>query len=163
MAHIRKLTNADFDAILTVVNDAAQAYRGVIPRDSWKEPYMPAEELEKEIEDGVEFYGWIEDDVPVGIMGIQPVKDVTLIRHAYVLTSHQRRGIGKKLLRHLVGLVRTSEVLTGTWEAANWAVSFYEKNGFTLVSTEEKNRLLRKYWNIPERQGETSVVLKLEK
>jgi len=163
MAQIRKLANSDFDTILNVANNVAQAYKGVIPRDSWKEPYMPAGELRKEIEDGVEFYGWEEDDALVGVMGIQTVKDVTLIRHAYVLASHQRRGIGEKLLKHLLSLVRTSEVLVGTWEAACWAIRFYEKHGFKLVSKHEKNRLLRKYWNIPERQGETSVVLKLEK
>ena len=157
----RKLTNSDSDAILNVVNNAAQAYRCVIPRDRWKEPYMPAEELNKEIEDGVEFYGWQEDSVLVGVMGIQPVRNVTLIRHAYVLPSYQRRGIGEKLLKHLLSLVKTSEVLVGTWEVAGWAIRFYEKHGFKLVSKREKNRLLRKYWNIPERQIETSVVLKL--
>jgi GNAT superfamily N-acetyltransferase len=148
--------------MLNVVNDAAQAYKGVIPEDRWKEPYMSAEELRKEIESGVEFYGWKEDNVLVAVMGSQRVNDVTLIRHAYVLTDNQRRGIGEKLLKHLLGLARTSEVLIGTWEAAYWAVRFYEKHGFRLVSKEEKGRLLRKYWNIPERQIETSVVLKLK-
>jgi GNAT superfamily N-acetyltransferase len=159
---ISRLGPADFNAILNVVNDAAEVYRGVIPEDRWKEPYMPAEELSEEIENGVEFHGWKEDGVLVGVMGIQPVNDVTLIRHAYVLTSRQRRGIGEKLLMHLLSMARTSEVLVGTWEAASWAVRFYEKHGFRLVSKEEKNRLLRKYWNIPERQVETSVVLKLK-
>jgi GNAT superfamily N-acetyltransferase len=160
---ISRLGPADFNAILHVVNDAAEAYRGVIPEDRWKEPYMPTEELSEEIESGVEFYGWKEDGVLVGVMGIQPVNDVTLIRHAYVLTSRQRKGIGEKLLMHLLSMARTSEVLVGTWEAASWAVRFYEKHGFRLVSKEEKNRLLRKYWNIPERQVETSVVLKLKR
>jgi len=123
---------------------------------------MSAEELRGEIESGVEFYGWVEDDVVVAVMGIQRVNDVTLIRHAYVLTRRQRRGIGEKLLNHLLSLARTSEVLVGTWEAAHWATRFYEKHGFKLASKEEKDRLLRKYWNIPERQVETSVVLKLE-
>jgi GNAT superfamily N-acetyltransferase len=159
---ISKLPPAEFNSILHVVNDAAEAYRGVIPRDRWKEPYMSAEELRGEIESGVEFYGWVEDDVLVAVMGIQRVNDVTLIRHAYVLTRRQRRGIGEKLLKHLLGLARTTEVLVGTWEAAHWAVRFYEKHGFKLVSKEEKDRLLRKYWNIPERQVETSVVLKLK-
>jgi GNAT superfamily N-acetyltransferase len=158
---ICRLSLSEFDSMLNVVNDAAQAYKGVIPEARWKEPYMPAEELRKEIESGVEFYGWKEDNILVGVMGIQLVNDVTLIRHAYVLTDHQRRGIGEKLLKHLLGLARTSEVLVGTWEAAYWAIRFYEKHGFTLVSKEEKDRLLRKYWNIPERQIETSVVLKL--
>ena len=160
---ISKLGPADFKSILHVVNEAAEAYRGVIPRDRWKEPYMPAEELREEIEIRVEFYGWREDGVLVAVMGIQPFNDVTLIRHAYVLTKCQRRGIGEKLLRHLLGVARTSEILVGTWEAAFWAIRFYEKHGFRLVSKEEKNRLLRKYWNIPERQVETSVVLKLQR
>ncbi len=160
---IRKLQPNEFKSILHVVNDAAEAYRGVIPEDRWKEPYMSTEELREEITSGVEFYGWIEDDVLVAVMGIQPVNDVTLIRHAYVLTSRQRRGIGEKLLRHLISAARTSEVLVGTWEAAQWAIRFYEKHGFKLVSKEEKDRLLRKYWNIPERQIETSVVLKLKR
>jgi GNAT superfamily N-acetyltransferase len=159
---ICKLPPSTSDDILNVVNDAAQAYKGVIPQDRWKEPYMPASELKQEIDGGVEFYGWKEDDALVAVMGIQLVNDVTLIRHAYVLTAYQRRGIGKKLLKHLMSLARTSTVLVGTWEAATWAVHFYEKHGFTLVSTEEKDRLLKKYWNIPQRQIETSVVLKLK-
>jgi GNAT superfamily N-acetyltransferase len=159
---ISRLQTADFKSILHVVNEAAEAYRGVIPQNRWKEPYMPIEELREEIESGVEFYGWREDGVLVAVMGIQQVNDVTLIRHAYVLTSRQRRGIGEKLLRHLLSVARTSEVLVGTWEAASWAIRFYEKHGFRLVSKEEKNRLLRKYWNIPERQVETSVVLRLK-
>jgi len=160
---ICRLSSSNLDSILNVVNDAAQAYKSVIPEDRWKEPYMSTEELKKEIESGVEFYGLMEDNVSVAVMGIQLVNDVTLIRHAYVLTDHQRRGIGENLLNHLVSLARTSEVLVGTWEAAHWATRFYEKHGFKLVSKEEKERLLRKYWNIPERQIETSVVLKLEK
>jgi GNAT superfamily N-acetyltransferase len=159
---ISKLQPAEFNSILHVVNDAAEVYRSVIPADRWKDPYMSAEELKGEIENGVEFYGWVEDNVLVAVMGIQRVNDVTLIRHAYVLTRHQKRGIGKKLLKHLLSLARTNEVLVGTWEAAYWAIRFYEKHGFKLVSKEEKDRLLRKYWNIPERQIETSVVLKLK-
>ena len=111
----------------------------------------------------MEFYGWTENGILVGVMGIQQVRDVTLIRHAYVLTSRQREGIGEKLLNHLLSLARTYDVLVGTWETAWWAVRFYEKHEFKLVSKEEKNRLLREYWNIPERQVETSVVLKLHK
>ena len=159
---ISRLKPADFKSILHVVNAAAEAYRGVIPKDRWKEPYMPAEELEEEIESGVEFYGWTEDEMLVGVMGIQLVDEVTLIRHAYVLTNRQHRGIGEKLLRHLLGIAGTSEVLVGTWEAAYWAIQFYEKHGFRLVSKEEKNRLLKKYWNIPGRQVDTSVVLRLK-
>ena len=160
---ICRLSSSDFEAILNVVNDAAQAYKGVIPRDRWKEPYMPAEELRKEIDDGVEFYGLKEKGVLLGVMGIQNFRDVTLIRHAYVFTNHQRRGIGEKLLNHLLSLARTSTVLVGTWETADWAVRFYDKNSFKLVPKAEKNRLLKEYWNIPERQIETSVVLKLNK
>jgi GNAT superfamily N-acetyltransferase len=160
---ICSLSPIDFDYILNVVNDAAEAYRDVIPQDRWNEPYMSAEELRKEIEDGVEFYGWTENNVLVGVMGIQPLEDVTLIRHAYVLTNRQRQGIGEKLLNHLLNLAPTSTVLVGTWEAAKWAIRFYEKHGFKLVPTQEKNKLLRKYWKIPERQVETSVVLKLKK
>jgi len=160
---ICRLSPSEFDAMLNVVNDAAQAYKSVIPADRWKEPYMPDEELRKEMESGVEFYGWKENSVLVAVMGIQLVNNVTLIRHAYVLTAHQRRGIGEKLLKHLMSLARTSTVLVGTWEAAYWAVRFYENHGFRLVPSEEKDRLLRKYWNIPERQIETSVVLKLKK
>jgi GNAT superfamily N-acetyltransferase len=160
---IRKLFTSDFNDILTVVNDAAQAYKGVIPADRWNEPYMPAEELRQEVEDGMEFYGWTEKGVLIGVMGIQQVRDVTLIRHAYVLTSYQRAGIGEKLLNYLLSLARTCYVLVGTWETAWWAVRFYEKHGFSLVSKEEKNRLLREYWDIPERQVDTSVVLKLHR
>ena len=160
---ISRLQPTEFNSILNVVNDAAEAYRGVIPEDRWKEPYMSVEELREEIESGVEFYGCVEDNVLVAVMGIQSVNDVTLIRHAYVLTNRQRRGIGEKLLRHLLSLAQTSKVLVGTWEAAYWAIRFYEKHGFRLVTKEEKDRLLRKYWNIPERQIETSVVLELEK
>jgi GNAT superfamily N-acetyltransferase len=160
---MRKLQPADLTPILYIVNDAAEAYKGRIPEDRWKEPYMSIEELREEIASGVEFYGWIENDLLVAVMGIQPVKDVTLIRHAYVLTGHQRRGIGKKLLRHLLNITRTSEVLVGTWEAAYWAIRFYEKHGFKLVTKKETKQLLREYWNIPKRQIETSVVLRLEK
>lgn len=160
---ICKLTNADFNSILTVVNNAAEAYKGIIPEDRWKEPYMPAHELKEEIESGLQFYGWIENNALIAVMGIQPVNDVTLIRHAYVLTNQQRKGIGEKLLKHLLGLVKTSKVYVGTWETAHWAIKFYEKHGFKLVSTKEKNKLLSKYWNIPERQIETSVVLELKR
>ncbi len=158
---IRRLLLSDFNDILTVVNDAAQAYKGVIPEECWKEPYMPADELRQEVEDGVEFYGWTKNSILVGVMGMQQVRDITLIRHAYVLTSRQKEGIGEKLLSHLLSLVRTSDVLVGTWETAWWAIRFYEKHGFRLMSKEEKNKLLREYWKIPTRQIENSVVLKL--
>ena len=160
---IRGLLSSDFDAILRVINDAAWAYKGAIPDDRWKEPYMPAKELREEIEAGVRFFGWVEDDNLLGVVGIQPVEDTTLIRHAYVLTECHGRGIGTRLLEHLMSLSETTEILVGTWADATWAIRFYEKHGFKLVSPEEKDRLLRIYWNIPEKQVETSVVLRLTK
>jgi len=160
---IHSLSSSDFDAILRVINDAAQAYKGIIPDDGWKEPYMSAEELKEEIEAGVRFFGWEEGDHLLGVAGIQFVKDTTLIRHTYVLTKCQGRGIGSRLLEHLMSLAKTPEILVGTWADASWAIQFYEKHSFKLVSPEEKDRLLRTYWNIPERQIETSVVLKFTK
>ena len=160
---IHKLTNADTQAILTVVNDAALAYKGKIPSDRWKEPYMSAQELKEEIQGGVQFYGWTENNALIAVMGIQPVNNVTLIRHAYTLTSHQRKGLWRKTAQTFTSLAETSKVYVGTWEAATWAIKFYQRNGFKLVSTEEKNNLLKKYWNIPERQVETSVVLELKR
>ena len=157
---IRSLLPSDFDAILKVINDAAQAYKGVIPNDRWKEPYMSAEELGEEIEAGVRFSGWVEGEHLLGVTGIQAIKDTTLIRHAYVLLGCQGKGIGTRLLEYLTGLAETPEILVGTWADAIWAIRFYEKHGFKLVSPKEKDRLLRTYWNIPERQIETSVVLK---
>ncbi len=160
---ITKLAEGDFDAIFRVINDAAVAYKNAIPPDCWKEPYMPTEELRFEIDDGVQFYGIKENGTLVAVMGIQPVKDVTLIRHAYVLTSQQRKGYGEKLFKYLIGLAQTPLVLVGTWKAAYWAVNFYVKQGFKAVSEEEKNKLLHTYWNISERQVETSTVLKTER
>ncbi len=148
----------DFEKIYEVINDAAARYKGVIPPDRWKEPYMSREELRHEIDDGVVFWGYYEEDRLLGVMGIQPVQDVTLIRHAYVRTAEQKKGIGKELLSRL-RKETTRPVLVGTWAAALWAIRFYEKHGFKLVSQEEKDRLLRKYWSIPERQISTSVVL----
>ncbi|MGO8759761.1 MAG: N-acetyltransferase family protein [Terracidiphilus sp.] len=155
---IRRFENRDFDEIHAVINDGANAYRGVIPSDRWTEPYMPVEELRHEIGDGVEFWVYEEDGEITGVMGIQPVQDVTLVRHAYVRTADQRRGIGALLLAQLRELA-TTPVLIGTWADAEWAIRFYEKHGFRVVSPETKERLLRKYWKIPERQVETSVVL----
>ena len=155
---IRLCPPADFEAMYAIVNDAAQAYRGVIPPDRWHDPYMPREELAREIEQGVVFWGFEEDGVLLGLMGQQPVKDVTLIRHAYVTSTRRGEGVGGKLLQHLLG--RTAgRILVGTWAAAEWAIRFYEKHGFRQVSQMEKDRLLRTYWSIPERQVETSVVL----
>lgn len=155
---IRKCNDADFEAVCTVINDGAQAYKGVIPADRWHEPYMSEGELRQEMADGVVFWGFEEEGELTGVMGIQHVKDVTLIRHAYVRTCRQRNGIGGRLLLHLMHLT-DRPVLIGTWADAFWAIRFYEKSGFKLVNREEKNRLLRQYWSIPERQVETSVVL----
>ncbi|MCL6472268.1 MAG: GNAT family N-acetyltransferase [Firmicutes bacterium] len=155
---IRQCDDMDFEAIYSIVNDAAQAYKGVIPEDRYSEPYMSREKLRYEIKDGVVFWGYEEGGKLVGVMGIQHVEDVTLIRHAYVKTSRRKQGIGGKLLEFL----RTQTdrpILIGTWADASWAISFYKKHGFSLVSIEEKNRLLKKYWSIPDRQVETSVVL----
>ncbi len=156
---ICRLADVDFQAILAIINDAAVAYKGKIPSDCWKEPYMPREELREEIASGVQFYGIAKDGALVAVMGIQPVGDVTLIRHAYTLTKYQRRGLGEHLLNCLLELAKTERVLVGTWEAAPWAIKFYEKHGFKLLSREETNKLLKEYWNIPDRQVETSVVL----
>lgn len=154
----RDCVPSDFDAILAIINDAAEAYRDVIPADRWEEPYMPADELHREIAAGIAFAGAERAGSLVGAMGSQPVEDVTLIRHAYVRTDQQRRGIGSELLGHL--LSRTDRpILIGTWAAARWAIRFYEKHGFKVVTDEEKDRLLRRYWRIPKRQIETSVVL----
>ena len=158
---ISRLEPNDFDSILDIVNDAAEAYKGVIPDDQWREPYMSTKELKEEIESGIDFYGWLENSVLVGVMGIQQVDEVTLIRHAYVLAEWQRKGIGGKLLKYLMGIAQTPEIFVGTWEAAYWAIRFYEKHEFKLTSRQETDKLLRKHWNISERQIETSVVLKL--
>lgn len=155
---IRPCTDFDIPNIFAIVNDAARAYQGVIPSDRWHEPYMPMEELKEEIADGVKFWGVEENSQLVGVMGMQPVKDVTLIRHAYVRTDMRKQGIGGKLLAHLLGQMH-GKILVGTWKAADWAVRFYEKHGFQLVSEADKDRLLKTYWNIPGRQIETSVVL----
>jgi N-acetylglutamate synthase-like GNAT family acetyltransferase len=155
---IRSSSPDDFDAIYTIINNAAIAYKGVIPDDRWHDPYMTRTELQEQIDSSVRFSCYCEDDKVLGVMGIQDKNDVFLIRHAYVLTTSRNKGIGTKLLEELV---RNSEkpVLIGTWKAATWAIGFYLKNGFKLVIEAEKDVLLKKYWNIPERQVETSVVL----
>jgi GNAT superfamily N-acetyltransferase len=155
---IRHCVDADFPAIEAIVNEAAQAYRGFIPADCWHEPYMTASALKTEIDAGVDFWGWDESGALAGIMGIQHVRDVTLIRHAYVRTAYQGRGIGGALLTWLADQA-TGSLLVGTWAAADWAIRFYDRHGFHLVSLAEKDRLLSKYWSIPLRQKETSVVL----
>ncbi len=155
---IRQCADSDFETILAVINDGAEAYRAVIPPDRWKEPYMGADELRHEIGAGVSFSGAERGEALVGVMGIQPVSDVILIRHAYVRTAFQSQGLGSELLRHLTD--RTDRpVLIGTWAAARWAIRFYEGHGFKVVEPDDKDRLLKTYWTIPERQIETSVVL----
>jgi GNAT superfamily N-acetyltransferase len=160
---IRVCDERDFEQIYEVINDGARAYRGVIPDDRWPgdpriEPYMPREKLRHEIAAGIRFHALEENGVVEGVMGLQDVDDVTLVRHAYVRMSAQRRGIGARLLSHLREIAE-KPVLIGTWADADWAVRFYEKHGFRMVSPPEKERLLRLYWLIPERQIETSVVL----
>jgi N-acetylglutamate synthase-like GNAT family acetyltransferase len=154
-----RLCKADeIEAIFSIINDAAQAYDGVIPADRWAVPYMSMDELQHEIEDGVVFWGYEEAGKLEGVLGIQDVQDVTLMRHAYVRSAKRNQGIGAKLLKELRQKT-LRPILIGTWANAVWAIRFYEKHGFRQVSTEEKNRLLRKYWSIPKRQVETSVVL----
>lgn len=155
---IRSCGDRDFDQIWSIINDGAQAYKGIIPADRWTEPYMSREKLRHEISEGVVFWGYEDAGSLIGVMGIQAVQDLTLIRHAYVRTTSQKRGIGARLLSHLRELASTP-VLIGTWADAVWAIRFYERHGFRLVGPQEKERLLKKYWTIPERQIETSVVL----
>jgi GNAT superfamily N-acetyltransferase len=158
VGEIRRCGDDDRPAILAIVNAAAEAYRGVIPADRWHEPYMRADELDGEIAAGVAFWGYEDEGGLAGIMGIQTVGDVDLIRHAYVRPSRQRGGVGGALLRHLRDRA-SRPMFVGTWAAAGWAIRFYERHGFELVSPERKTELLRTYWSIPERQIETSVVL----
>ena len=155
---IRKAVEDDFERVYEIINDAAFAYKGIIPADRWHEPYMSEEELRIQIREGVRFFCYCEDGVVKGVMGIQDKGDVDLIRHAYVMTELRNKGIGSLLIEFLLK-DRTRPVLIGTWKAASWAVRFYEKHGFRLVSEPEKDVLLKKYWNIPVRQVETSVVL----
>ncbi len=155
---IRRGTPDDLEYIFSVIEDASLRYKGVIPGDRWKEPYMPREELAHEIEDGVEFWVIGDGDRISGVMGLQDKGDVQLIRHAYVLTVSQGRGTGSALLRHIYSMT-SLPVLVGTWKAADWAIRFYEKHGFKEVDPVTKDFLLNKYWNIPARQTETSTVL----
>jgi len=157
---IRVCTESDFEAIYRIINDASRAYDGVIPSDRYHQPYMPKDELRREMQ-RVTFYGWEESGKLLGVMGLEPVKDVQLIRHAYVLTGQQKKGIGSKLLEHIKSRTHGSRLLVGTWADATWAVGFYKRHGFRLRP--DKDDLLKKYWDIPDRQIETSVVLELEK
>ncbi len=155
---VRPCIEADFEALYAIINNAAEAYRGIIPADRWKVPYMGRGELSHEIAAGVVFWCCKEKGELIGVMGLQDVEDVTLIRHAYVDTAAQRRGVGGRLLDALLSQSERP-LLVGTWAAAAWAIRFYEKHGFRLLSVADKNRLLKRYWAIPERQVETSVVL----
>jgi len=148
----------DFETIYEIINDASIAYKGIIPSDRWQAPYMSKEELKKQIIEGVEFWNFKEDNRVLGVMGIQFKKEVTLIRHAYVRTLARQKGIGGKLLNQLINMSETP-ILIGTWADASWAISFYKKNGFKVLPETEKNKLLKIYWDIPERQVETSIVL----
>lgn len=149
---------ADFDQIWATINDGADAYRGVIPHDCWHEPYMTQQELHSELTKGVVFWGYEKDGILQGVMGMQNVQDVTLIRHAYVKTILRRRGIGSSLLNHIKALAERP-LLIGAWVDATWAIRFYEKHGFRVVEADRKEHLLRRYWGISERQIEASVVL----
>lgn len=155
---IRPCNEQDFAQIWTIINDGASAYKGIIPADRWSEPYMTHEKLRLEIQQGVAFWGVEKEGTLQAVMGVQDVLDVTLIRHAYVRTTQRRCGYGSELLHHLQALTKR-RVLIGTWADAGWAIRFYEKHGFRLAPTEEKDHLLRKYWKVPARQMETSVVL----
>jgi N-acetylglutamate synthase-like GNAT family acetyltransferase len=155
---IRLCHAGDFPVLLEIIDDAARAYKGIIPADCWAEPYMSADECSHEIEDGVQFWGYEASGELLGVMGIQHVHDVSLIRHAYVRTAKRREGIGAKLVEAL-RMQSVRPLLVGTWAAATWAIRFYEKHGFRLVPADEKDGLLKKYWNISDRQIETSVVL----
>jgi GNAT superfamily N-acetyltransferase len=155
---IRLCDEEDFDEIWTIINDGASAYRGIIPSDRWSEPYMTREKLRHEIQDGVVFWGVDEEGSLQAVMGLQNVFEVTLIRHAYVRTSKRRHGLGGMLLHHIQALTKR-RILIGTWADASWAISFYEKHGFRLALAGEKDELLHRYWKIPARQIETSVVL----
>ena len=158
MGSIRPCREDEQATILAIVNAASEAYRGVIPADCWHEPYMPSAQLEKEIAAGVSFWGYEMDGMLAGVMGFQTVRDVDLIRHAYVHPAHQSHGVGSRLLAHLRGLT-ARRILVGTWADAEWAIRFYQRHGFELVSPEQKDSLLTTYWTISERQKDTSVVL----
>jgi GNAT superfamily N-acetyltransferase len=156
---IRELSFLDIDCICDIINSAAGAYRGIIPSDCYHEPYMPREELQREM-NSMTFFGWEEGRRLVGVMGFQPVKNTTLIRHAYVLPDRQGKGIGTRLLDHLKQMTMTRQLLVGTWADATWAAEFYQKQGFKLMP--DKDELLMRYWNISQRQIETSIVLGID-
>ncbi|MFC1970730.1 GNAT family N-acetyltransferase [Chloroflexota bacterium] len=157
---IEALSAKDASIVYEVINKATSAYRGIIPEDCYHEPYMPEQELLRELQRMI-FFGWRDKDKIVGVMGFQKVGDVTLVRHAYVLPEYQKKGIGTNLLNHVKQITKTKRLLVGTWQDAVWAIQFYQKHGFKLMP--DKDKFLRKYWDIPQRQIETSVVLGIEK
>jgi GNAT superfamily N-acetyltransferase len=161
MDSVRRCRDDERPAILAIVNAAAEAYRGVIPADQWHEPYMPADELDREIAAGVAFWGYEADGALVGVMGIQRVRDVDLIRHAYVSPERQRGGVGAALLAQLARMAERP-ILVGTWASAEWAIGFYRRHGFEQVAPDRKTELLKTYWTIPDRQIDASVVLARE-
>ena len=158
MYTVRPCRKDERSVISEIINAAAEVYRGVIPADRWHDPYMSLPELDSEISAGVAFWAYDYEGEVIGVMGIQPVRDVDLIRHAYVRPGNQRRGIGAVLINHIRSM-SSRQMLVGTWAAATWAIAFYQRHGFELVSTDQKIALLKSYWTIPERQIETSVVL----
>ncbi len=159
---IRPCDHRDLNTIHEIINDAAKAYQGNIPADCYHEPYMDFEDLRSEVAAGVEFWGWEDSGSLKGVMGIQQVKDVTLVRHAYVRTDWQGKGIGSLLLKYLLEKT-TGRILVGTWAAAYWAIGLYERHGFKMTVPTEKDSLLDQYWTISARQKETSVVLLQDK
>ena len=156
---IIEYTKSDSSKILNVINDAAAKYKGVIPDNCWHEPYMSDRELLNEFKDGVRMFGYVHNNQLIGVIGYQEIKDVVLIRHAYTLTTYQGKGTGSALLEFLLNKNQNSRLLIGTWKSAKWAIRFYEKFGFVLHSKDESALLLIKYWNIPSKQIENSVVL----
>ena len=156
---ISEYKKTDASKILYIINDASLKYKGIIPDDCWHEPYMSEQELIDEFSDGVRMYGYLHNNTLIGVIGIQKVKDVILIRHAYTLTSYQNKGAGSTLLEYLLKKNQNSRLLVGTWRNAAWAIRFYEKFGFILHAKEQSTLLLKKYWNIPTKQIENSVVL----
>ena len=156
---IRQCQTSDVKIMYHIINEAAKAYDGAIEADCYHQPYMPADELEREMM-RVIFYGWEVDGELVGVMGIEPIRDTTLIRHAYILPQWQHQGIASRLLEYMKGLTQTPQLLVGTWEDATWALDFYQRRGFRFLP--DKDRLLKAYWDIPPRQIETSVVLGMD-
>ena len=156
---ITEYTTNDLSNILNVINDAALKYKGVIPDDCWHEPYMLEQELINEFDNGVRMFGYVKNTILVVVMGIQELENVTLIRHAYTLSDYQGIGIGKSLLQYLLKTNKSDSWLVGTWQDATWALRFYVKNGFVLHRRKQTDQLLKKYWKVPLKQMENSVVL----